>query len=141
MLLNYIFLLKNPPPLFSVRHFQFSRKASLVAMSTSALLSPREVLNVALGLVPESNRTLSTPISALTLLIHSIHSQLSFHLVSGSSGDITEDWTTTNELNYKHDQSSLNFKIKLIELGGRGIVLALAVEVSCHVRSSRCRSH
>lgn len=107
-----------------------------------------------------SERSLENPIEALALLIHSIQSSTGFRLVSPSTDAAATATSTTvageaeapsvqaaaNQLKdgwkrggspaftYRHDQSSLEFQIKVIEVGGRGMVIGVAVQVSTLLR-------
>ncbi|GAA6017731.1 hypothetical protein JCM10207_000478 [Rhodosporidiobolus poonsookiae] len=93
--------------------------------------------------------SLSSPTQVLALLVHSIHSALSFRLVSpqpasASSGDggaanqahpnrLPDEWPQSGaelKFKYKHDQSSLEYVVSVIELGGKALVAGAAVDDS-----------
>ncbi|BGP20141.1 hypothetical protein JCM10213_000774 [Rhodosporidiobolus nylandii] len=113
--------------------------------NSSNPLDPSALLPLAQRLVSPS-ATLSSPIQALALLIHAIHSALSFRLVSPAPSPAEEsegadeqphpnrlpgDWPRQGEelkFKYRHEQSSLEFVITVIELGGRALVAGVAVE-------------
>ncbi|SCV68197.1 BQ2448_318 [Microbotryum intermedium] len=99
-----------------------------------------------------SHTTLSKPLHALALLVHSIHSALDFRLVepkpttASSEGDdastavadanqLPPGWegspsNTSIQFKYRHQQSSLEFVISLLEMGGRALIAGVAVELS-----------
>lgn len=112
----------------------------------SSSLSPGDLLNLARTLLPEGSTTLVAPVSALALLIHAIHTATGFQLLRESSPPANEEASSSaalhNELpadwqpsgvgigfQYKHDQSSLQFHVKVLEVGGRAIIIGVAVQV------------
>lgn len=90
--------------------------------------------------------------SLIALLIHSIHTSLGFRQtrpappIIDSDGNTSQDSLQRNKLNkqwfdnssneesfafeYRHDQSSLVFQVRIGRLGGRTVINAVAVEVS-----------
>jgi proteasome inhibitor subunit 1 (PI31) len=116
-------------------------------------LSGDEVLKLAGKLLPSSETILKSPIEALGLLIHAIQTSTGFKLVGGpsSSSSISSEnvegegsEAVVNKLDanwnlsgggsisfcYRHEQSSLQFEVKVVEIGGRAMVIGLAVQVS-----------
>lgn len=96
--------------------------------------------------------TVSNSTSLIALLIHSIHTSLGFRQTRptpptiDSEGNTSQDpvqrnkvakeWFENNSkeenfaFEYRHDQSSLVFQVRIARLGGRTVVNAVAVEVS-----------
>ena len=128
-------------------------------MSTSSedVLSASKVLALAQRLAPAELENLSSPPVALALLVHALHTALSFRLVPAHASpgpalasDATEAQreqaaADANRLpaafgqpgrdlsfNYRHSQSAMEFDIGVSKVGGRCIVNAIAVEV-CRV--------
>lgn len=124
-------------------------------MAEDSLL-PSNLLPLALSLLPSSITStsptstdsaikpisLNNSIEALGLLIHSIHSSLGFRLIepkplepkegeSETSNELPLNWNSNGspKFKYKHEQSSLDFIISVVELGGRALIAAAAVEV------------
>lgn len=111
-----------------------------------ASLTPSTLLSLALALVPPSTTTLAQPADALALLIHAIHTNVGFRLISPvapraegqSEGQAHEEqknalgpgWDAALKFKYRHEQSALEFVVSVVELGGRAIIAAVAVEAS-----------
>lgn len=96
--------------------------------------------------------TLSNSTSLIALLVHSIHTSLGFRQTrpqpptidnEGTTSQdpltrnrITTDWFENNSkeesfsFEYRHEQSSLVFQVRIGRLGGRIVINAVAVEVS-----------
>ncbi|ORY55967.1 PI31 proteasome regulator N-terminal-domain-containing protein, partial [Leucosporidium creatinivorum] len=106
-------------------------------------LTPSSLSSLAVSLLPSDDNSLSSPIEALALLIHSIHTQVGFRLISPASPAVEQEegaqsvinklpagWSSSGspKFKYKHEQSSLEFVISVTELGGRALVAAVAVE-------------
>ncbi|GAA5972883.1 hypothetical protein JCM11641_003987 [Rhodosporidiobolus odoratus] len=118
-------------------------------MAGSNALSPDSLLQLAQQLV-SSSTSLSTPTQVLALLIHAIHSALSFRLItpepasstptelSQASGEtaphpntLPQGWPTKDgelKFKYKHDQSSLEYVVSVVQLGDRALVAGVAVQ-------------
>ena len=110
----------------------------------ASILSPAALNRLALSLLPapsSGSPDLLSPIEAAALLAHAIHTSTGFRLVEpappavadgeeGVKNQLPSDWTRTTKFKYKHEQSSLEFVVNVVELGGRGMVAAVAVEVS-----------
>ncbi|EGO01814.1 hypothetical protein SERLA73DRAFT_49044 [Serpula lacrymans var. lacrymans S7.3] len=110
-------------------------------MSTNAL-DPSALISLLPTLLPQSSKTLSSPHDALAALVHTAFSILGFRLLALDDSSpaanfpgnvLPSDWNThglvDRTLRYKHDQSSLEFVIKVIKLGQRSLINAIAVEV------------
>lgn len=114
----------------------------------AGLLSPAKLKQLATSLLPTpqpGSPDLTAPIQAAAALVHAIHTSLGFRLVDPPPAATPEgDAAASNELKnrlplgwsatstkfkYRHEQSSLEFVINLVELGGRGMIAAVAVEV------------
>ena len=86
--------------------------------------------------------TLSSPVQALALIVHTVHTALAFRLTQPEplTGDghhanrLPDEWpphSSPGELKfrYRHDQSSLEFVVTVVELGDRALVAGAAVDV------------
>jgi hypothetical protein len=96
--------------------------------------------------------TVSNSTSLVALLVHSIHTSLGFRQTRPAPPNIDSDGNTSQDpvqrnkvskewfennsreesfaFEYRHDQSSLVFQVRIARLGGRTVVNAVAVEVS-----------
>lgn len=109
------------------------------ALDASALLS--KVANI----LPESNKTLSSPQDAVAILLHSAMTALGFRLVAidedtparepdagTGPGLLPEGWNRKGPdvytFKYKHEQSSFTFLLKLVRVSGKMIVHGIAIE-------------
>ncbi|KXN86399.1 Proteasome inhibitor PI31 subunit [Leucoagaricus sp. SymC.cos] len=108
-------------------------------MSHSAL-DPAALVSLLPTLLPQSDKALKNQYDALTSLLHTAMSALAFRLtaVDESSSSIYEnnvlpvEWNISGPghytLKYKHEQSSLEFVIKVSRLGSRTLINAIALE-------------
>jgi len=99
-------------------------------------LSPSTLINKSQSLCSPST-SLPSPSSVLLLVLHSLHSSLSFRLISPTPQDesnkLTQEWPAqgdSTKFKYKHDQSSLEFIISVVDLGDKLMVLGNAVNVN-----------
>ncbi|GAA5896300.1 hypothetical protein JCM5296_002940 [Sporobolomyces johnsonii] len=100
-------------------------------------LDPTNLVSLSKSLVSPSS-TLTSPTQALALLIHSIHSALAFRLIDPtpcSAQDhpnaLPENWPIPGaelKFKYRHEQSSLEFVVSVVDLGGRALIAGAAVE-------------
>ena len=98
-------------------------------------LSPSSLITKSQSLCSPST-LLSSPSSVLLLLLHSLHSSLSFRLISPTPQEdnkLPSEWPSSLggdlKLKYKHDQSSLQFVISVVDLGDKLMVVGNAVDV------------
>ncbi|CAE6522572.1 unnamed protein product [Rhizoctonia solani] len=108
-------------------------------LDASALLS--KVPNV----LPQSNKTLSSPQDAVAILLHSAMTALGFRLVAidedaparepetgAAPGLLPEGWNRKSPdvytFKYKHAQSSFTFLLKLVKMSGKMIIHGIAIE-------------
>lgn len=107
----------------------------------SDVLDPSALLPSLSSLLPPAC-TLKSPQDAIVSLIHSVMNALSFRLVGVDDTDsittytnniLPEHWNAHGPgnytLRYKHEQSSLEFVVKVTKLAARTILNAIAVEV------------
>ncbi|KAG6837978.1 hypothetical protein H0H93_008372 [Arthromyces matolae] len=105
------------------------------------ILDPAALLALLPTLLPASSKILDSPQGAIAALVHSIFSAVAFRLIaideSTSSASIEnnslpENWSNNGPGNYtfryKHDQSSLEFVLKVSKLGSRTLINAIALE-------------
>ncbi|KAI5826828.1 hypothetical protein K523DRAFT_310617 [Schizophyllum commune Tattone D] len=109
-------------------------------MSTQDILVASALLVSISALLPEGKR-LENPQDALSALVHAAFTTLSFRLIgvddtssiSTYEGNVLpKEWNRNGPghytLCYKHEQSSMEFVIKVSKLGGRTVINAIAVE-------------
>lgn len=113
-------------------------------MSSSDILDPAALISLLPTLLPSSSKSLSSPQDAISALIHTALTVLAFRLISvddDESASLTANllppqWNKGGPghytFKYKHDQSSLDFVIKISKLGPRTVVNAIAFQVSTH---------
>ncbi|KAF7355208.1 Proteasome inhibitor PI31 subunit [Mycena sanguinolenta] len=103
-------------------------------------LDPATLISLLPTLLPESKKGLSSPQDGIAALLHAAMTSLAFRLVgiddSGPSASsltvLPDEWNKNGPGNYtfryKHDQSSLEFVVKVSKLGGRTLINAIALE-------------
>lgn len=110
---------------------------------SSNLLDPSAIVGTLPSLLPADSKTLQSSHDALATLLHTALTTLAFRLTSTDdeststsqiqSNILPEGWNKNGPshytFKYKHDQSSLEFIIKVSKLGTRTIFNAIAVEV------------
>lgn len=110
-------------------------------MSTN-ILDPAALTSLLPTLLPPSAKLLSTAQHALAALMHTAMVIVGFRLISvddslvarrDQSNVLPEEWSRHGPGNftfvYKHEQSSLEFVVKVAKLGSRTVVNAIALEV------------
>ena len=94
------------------------------------------------SLLPEAAKKLDSAQDGLAALLHTTMVELGFRLIAADehspprldlNNDLPEDWAKhgpgSYAFRYKHDQSSLEFLLKVSKLGNRTIFNAIALEV------------
>lgn len=110
----------------------------------SNILDPATLTTQLVARLPPSNKRLSSVHDGIAALIHTIFSALAFRLIAiddissartFQDNILPEDWNTKgltdHTLRYKHEQSSLEFLVKVVRLGQRTLINAIALEVRC----------
>lgn len=110
----------------------------------SNILDPAALTTQLVALLPPSNKRLSSAHDGLAALTHTIFSTLGFRLIAiddtssartFQNNVLPEDWNTRgltdHTLRYRHEQSSLEFLVKIVRLGQRTLINAIALEVRC----------
>ena len=105
------------------------------------ILDPSALLSSLPNLLPPSC-TLKSPQDGIVSLVHSVMIALSFRIVGADDTDsittyannvLPEHWNSHSPgnytLRYKHEQSSLQFVVKVTKLAARTIINAIAIEV------------
>src|SRR5260370_40107938 len=95
------------------------------------LFEPSALISPLVNLLPSNGKRLESQEDAIVALIHSAFNALSFRLIAVDdstpasttlNGILPEAWNTNGPgnytLRYRHEQSSLEFIIKVIKLGG-----------------------
>lgn len=104
--------------------------------------------------MPPSKKVLQSPVEALAALVHSAMSVLGFRLVAVDDSSpartfennvLPDEWNQHSPgsytFRYRHEQSSLEFLLKVLKLGSRTVINAIAVEVSGILPMARRSSH
>ncbi|KAG6336353.1 hypothetical protein ID866_2748 [Astraeus odoratus] len=105
------------------------------------ILDPAVLVSQLPDLLPPSNKKLASPHDAIAVLVHTAFTALDFRLVATDdvsavrphpNNVLPDDWNTKGLVDrtfrYKHEQSSLEFLVKIIKLGQRTLINAIAVE-------------
>jgi proteasome inhibitor subunit 1 (PI31) len=105
------------------------------------ILDPSAVIDRLPSLLPPSSKILATTSDAIAALVHTAMSTVDFRLIavddaspaqSTDKNVLFDEWNAHGPggytLRYRHDQSSLEFVLKLTKLGGRTLINAIAVE-------------
>jgi proteasome inhibitor subunit 1 (PI31) len=106
------------------------------------ILDPSALITPLVDLLPSNKRRLESQQDAIAALIHSAFHALSFRLIAVDdsslasttlNGTLPEAWNASGPgnytLRYRHEQSSLEFIIKVVKLSGRTLINAIAVGV------------
>ena len=109
---------------------------------TTNILDPSALIAKLPALLPVE-KTLSSPLDALAALIHVVFCTVGFRLVgiddSSSNNPLPNNelpvgWNNADKgcitTRYRHEQSSFEFVVKVMRMGNRTVVNAVAVEVS-----------
>ena len=117
-------------------------------MTNSDILDPAALLSLLPTLLPPSRKHLTSPQDAVATILHTIFSSLAFRLIgvndisvatTTSTNILPEEWNKDGPghytFRYRHDQSSLEFVLKVSKLGRRTLINAIADEVCVHVRT------
>jgi hypothetical protein len=108
----------------------------------SDLLDPSALTALLPNLLPHNRKKLESPQDAVTALVHTAFNVLSFRLVAvddstpasnSLEGVLPDSWNShgpgSYTLRYRHEQSSLEFVVKVVKLGSRTLINGIAVEV------------
>ncbi|KAI0082562.1 hypothetical protein K474DRAFT_1611711 [Panus rudis PR-1116 ss-1] len=107
----------------------------------SAILDPSALISSLPQLLPASKKKLETPQDGLAALVHTALSKLGFRLIavddagparSFDNNVLPQEWNSLGPgsytFRYRHEQSSLEFIVKVSKLGSRTLVHAIATE-------------
>jgi hypothetical protein len=105
------------------------------------ILDPSAVLSLFPTLLPANSKSLTSPQDGIAALVHAALAILAFRLIgieetstspALSANVLPEGWNKSGPghytFKYRHDQSSLEFLIKLSKLGTRTVINAIALE-------------
>ncbi len=106
------------------------------------LLDPAALTASLPNLLPHNRKKLESQQDAVTALVHTAFNVLSFRLVAvedstpasnNLDGVLPDTWNShgpgSYTLRYRHEQSSLEFVVKVVKLGSRTLINGIAVEV------------
>ncbi|KAH7879641.1 PI31 proteasome regulator N-terminal-domain-containing protein [Lentinula edodes] len=118
-----------------------STRSFLLLTAMANILDASALTSLIPTLLPPNQKSLQSPQDALAVLSHAILSSLAFRLIAVddsnnnneiNSNSLPENWNSHGPggytFRYKHEQSSLEFVVKLTKLGKRTVVNAIAVE-------------
>ncbi|KAF9008926.1 PI31 proteasome regulator N-terminal-domain-containing protein [Cyathus striatus] len=98
----------------------------------SVLFDPAALIQKIPTLLPESSKSINSPHDALALLAHSILSILAFRLAHAPNNVLDDAWNKNGpedySFHYNHEQSSLQFVVKVSKMGSRTVFNAIALE-------------
>ena len=110
------------------------------------ILDPAALVAKLAHVLPPSKPSLQSPTEGLAALVHSIMSVLAFRLIAVDDHSATrtfednvlpDEWSLhgpgSYTFRYKHEQSSLEFLLKVTKLGSRTVLNAIALEVRNHL--------
>lgn len=106
------------------------------------ILDPSALISNLPNVLPQSKQSLQSPVEAIAGLIHTALSVLGFRLTAVDDSSpartfdnnvLPEEWNLHGPGNYtmryRHEQSSLEFLVKVTKLGSRTVINAIAIEV------------
>ncbi|KAJ7179869.1 PI31 proteasome regulator N-terminal-domain-containing protein [Mycena crocata] len=106
----------------------------------SNILDPAALIALLPTLLPSSKQTLSSSQDGIAALLHAAMTALAFRLIAVDESSLgtspltvlPDEWNKDGPshytFRYRHDQSSLEFVLKVSKLGGRTLVNAIALE-------------
>jgi PI31 proteasome regulator N-terminal len=122
---------------------------TVIPTTMSSILDPSAITALLPTLLPPSAKKLTSSHDAIAAILHTAMSAVAFRLiavddVSPAQSEVTnvlpEEWNKLGPGNYtfryRHDQSSLEFVVKVAKLGVRTVVNAIALEVGLHLHIS-----
>ncbi|KAI0306971.1 PI31 proteasome regulator N-terminal-domain-containing protein [Multifurca ochricompacta] len=105
------------------------------------LLDPSALTSSIPDILPSNKNRLESQQDAIAALVHTAFNALSFRLIAvddsapastALKGMLPESWNIHGPWNYtlryRHEQSSLEFIVKIVKLGGRTLINAIALE-------------
>lgn len=108
-------------------------------------LDPSLLINALPAVCPPTKQRLESQQDAIAALMHTAFIQLGFRLIAVDENSparsiinsvLPDEWNAHGPGNYtfryKHDQSSLEFIVKVVKLGSRTLINSVAVEVCMH---------
>ncbi|KAJ3517975.1 hypothetical protein NLJ89_g165 [Agrocybe chaxingu] len=107
---------------------------------TADILDPSAILALVPNLLPACSKKLEFQQDAIAALLHAALSALAFRLtavdesssLATSTNELPPQWNRSGPgsytFKYKHDQSSLEFLVKVSKLGSRTVINAIALE-------------
>jgi hypothetical protein len=115
---------------------------------SSNILDPSALLAALPRYLPVSSKSLTSSQEALAALVHTVLSTLAFRLIAVDDASsprtfddnvLPDEWNTFGPgsftFRYRHEQSSLEFLVKVTKLGSRTVINAIAIEASLAVLS------
>ncbi|PCH41282.1 hypothetical protein WOLCODRAFT_137294 [Wolfiporia cocos MD-104 SS10] len=105
------------------------------------ILDPAAIISALPNVLPPTKRRLESPQDGLAALVHTAMVALGFRLIAVDEGTparsiinnvFPEEWNAHGPghytFRYKHEQSSLEFVVKVVKLGSRTLINSIAVE-------------
>lgn len=116
--------------------------ASSATTMSKNILDPSALISALQNVLPPTRKRLESPQDGLAALIHTVMVSLGFRLVGVDESSparsilnsvLPDEWNQHGPGNYtfkyKHEQSSLEFVVKVVKLGSRTLINSIAVEV------------
>lgn len=119
---------------------------------SASILDPSAILSTLPQLLPAESKALASPQDGIASLLHAALTILGFRLTAIDESSTSHNQIPSNVLpngwnqggpghytfKYRHDQSSLEFIIKLSKLGKRTLINAIALEASLSPSKLSC---
>lgn len=137
-------------PLYEITHLRLGSAYAPSTLTTtcislimsSTILDPSVLVSKLPNVLPPSTQSLQSQVEGLAALVHAAMSVLGFRLIAVDDSSsprtfdnnvLPDEWNQhgpgSYTFRYRHDQSSLEFLLKVLKLGTRTVINAIAVEV------------
>ena len=106
------------------------------------ILDPSALVHAIPSKLPPANKCLKSPQDGIAVLIHTALAALAFRLIAVDedaparafdNSVLPDEWNQHGPAHYtfryKHEQSSLEFIVKIVKLGSRTLINSIALEV------------
>lgn len=144
--LDYVMVWRSIRGLQRLRGLKAGLSATLtstaITIMSANILDPSAVVAALPNVLPSSDKKLKSPHDGIVALVHAVLNLLLFRLIAVDesspasttlNGVLPAGWNQHGPghytLRYRHEQSSLEFVIKVSKLGSRTVFNAIALEV------------
>ena len=121
-----------------------------IAMSSN-ILDPSALIHALPNVLPPTKKKFESPQDAIAALVHTALVSLSFRLIAVDEASparsilnsvLPDEWNQHGPghytFRYRHEQSSLEFVVKVVKLGSRTVINSIAVEVCLFAHEAKC---